>query len=57
LGGAEWFNDMTSVFTVGFLGVFNIPLPVIAIFTALIVQFMMWYMTYFLYKRKVFITI
>lgn len=57
IGGAEWFHEVTAVFTQGFLGPLHIPPAVIAILTASIVQALMWYLTYFLYKRKIFIKI
>lgn len=57
-GGADWFYDLTEIFTTGIFGeVFLLPEAWINIITALIVLGLMWYMTYFLYKRKIFITI
>lgn len=57
IGGADWFREFTGVFTNGFLGWVHIPGAWIGIVTAIIVQALMWYMTYFLYKRKIFIRI
>lgn len=57
MGGARWFYDMVDVFTGGFLGWVSMPDAWIGIITSLAVLGLMWYMTYFLYKRKVFIKI
>jgi len=57
LGGAAWLGDITGVFTEGFLGWFGIPLAVIGIVTAVIVQAMQWYLTYFLCDNRIFIKI
>ncbi|GAA5521747.1 hypothetical protein Asal01_01692 [Fodinibius salicampi] len=56
MGGVDWFYDMVDVFTSGFLGG---PLPTawVGVITSLIVLGLMWYLTYFLYKRKIFISI
>lgn len=57
-GGANWFFDLTEIFTSGiFGGLFLLPDPWVNIITAMIVLGLMWYMTYFLYKRKIFISI
>lgn len=57
LGGADWFYSMVEVFSVGILGIISIPGGWIGIVTSLVVLGLMWYMTYFLYKRKIFISI
>ena len=57
LGGVDWFYDMVEVFTKGPLGAIALPGAWIDVITSLIVLWMMWYMTYFLYKRKIFISI
>lgn len=56
-GGRSWLGDITSVFTQGFLGIAGIPIPVIAVITQFIVVGMMWYLLYFLYRNKIFISI
>jgi len=56
-GGRSWFDRIIAVFTQGFLGLISIPLPVISIITAAIGLAAMWYMLYFLYKNKIFISI
>lgn len=57
LGGVDWFYSMVEVFTVDILGLVSVPGAWIGVVTSLIVLGMMWYMTYFLYKRKIFISI
>ncbi|MDZ7690942.1 MAG: hypothetical protein U5K69_07355 [Balneolaceae bacterium] len=57
LGGVDWFYEMVEVFTSGPLAVLSVPDAWIGIVTSLIVLALMWYLTYFLYKRKIFISI
>lgn len=56
-GGRSWLGHITGVFTQGFLSIVGIPLPVISVVTQLIVVGIMWYMLYFLYRNKIFISI
>ncbi len=57
VGGTGWFERMVHPFTNGFLGLLQIPAPVIVVITAIFVVAMMYYMLYFLYRKKIFITI
>lgn len=57
LGGVDWFYDMVEAFTVDPLSLLSMPGAWIGVVTSLIVLGMMWYLTYFLYKRKIFISI
>ncbi len=56
-GGSRWFSHIVRPFTEGVLGWFSMPLPVITLFTNAIVVVMMWYMLFYLYKKKIFISI
>jgi len=54
-GGAKWLNRIVDPFISGFFGwVGEAPSKII---TALVVWFLMWYICYFLYKRKIWIKI
>jgi len=57
VGGPSWLHRIIGVFTQGFLGAIHIPMPVISVITATIIVGIMWYMTYFLYKHRIFISI
>lgn len=57
VGGPAWLDRIVSVFTQGVFGLVNMPLPVISVFTEAIIVGIMWYMTYFLYKHRIFISI
>lgn len=56
-GGADWLYEITSSFTVDMFGLISLPGAWITVFTCALVLAAMWYMTYFLYKRKIFISI
>lgn len=56
VGGAEWLANIVRPFTFQ-LSWLYIPLPVINLFTGVVVVTMMYYMLYFLYKKKIFIAI
>lgn len=57
VGGPSWLDRIVGVFTQGFFGMIYVPVPVISVITAAIIVGIMWYMTYFLYKHKIFISI
>ncbi|SMO49045.1 acyltransferase family protein [Fodinibius sediminis] len=57
LGGVDWVYSMVEVFTIGILGWVSMPAAWIGILTSAIVLGLMWYLTYFLYKREIFISI
>ncbi|CAN5406603.1 DUF5009 domain-containing protein [soil metagenome] len=56
-GAVDWLYDFVDIFTTDFLGIVAMPSAWINVITASIVLGLMWYMTYFLYKRKIFISI
>ncbi|SHG19095.1 Predicted acyltransferase [Fodinibius roseus] len=56
LGGVDWFYSMVDVFTTGVLGG-SLPSAWVGVITSLIVLSLIWYLTYFLYKRKIFLSI
>jgi len=57
MGGADWFYSVVESFSVDTLSALFIPNGWIGILTSLIVLGLMWYMTNFLYRRKIFISI
>ncbi|MEX0905708.1 MAG: DUF5009 domain-containing protein [Balneolaceae bacterium] len=56
-GAVDWLRDIIGIFTTDILGIISMPDAWINVVTASIVLGLMWYITYFLYKRKIFITI
>ncbi|WP_234567295.1 acyltransferase family protein [Rhodohalobacter sp. 614A] len=56
-GVVDWLYDFVQIFTTDILGIVAMPEAWINVFTASIVLGLMWYITYFLYKRKIFISI
>jgi len=54
-GGGEWLYHIVMPFSVG--AFFGIGHSYAQIFTSLIVWYLMWYICYWLYKRKIFIKI
>ena len=52
--GAQWFRGFGMIWTDGLLGPLGLSEPVIAVWNALLVLFMFWYITYFLDKHKVY---
>lgn len=55
--GAQWFNEALRIFTDGFLSFFNIPKPIMNIFSALVTLFLEWYMCYWLFQKKIYIKV
>lgn len=56
-GVVDWLYDFVDIFTADILGIVSMPEAWINVITASIVLGLMWYITYFLYKRKIFISI
>lgn len=56
-GVVDWLYDFVEIFSTDILGIISMPEAWIEVLTASIVLGLMWYITYFLYKRKVFISI
>lgn len=56
-GTVDWLYDFVDIFTTDIFGIAAMPDAWINVITASIVLGLMWYITYFLYKRKIFITI
>ena len=56
-GVVDWLYDFVDIFTADILGIVAMPGAWINVITASIVLGLMWYITYFLYKRKIFISI
>lgn len=55
--GHQWLGGFTKTFNHGFLGVLGIPEPILDVTNALLVWAIMWYLCYFLYKKKIFFKI
>ena len=56
-GVVDWLYDFVEIFTTDILGIVAMPEAWIHVITASVVLGLMWYITYFLYKRKIFISI
>lgn len=56
-GAVDWLYDFVDIFTTDILGLVSMPEAWINVITASIVLGLMWYITYFFYKRKIFISI
>lgn len=56
-GTVDWLHDFVNIFTTDILQIVAMPGAWIDVVTASVVLGLMWYMTYYLYKRKVFIII
>lgn len=56
-GTVDWLHDFVNIFTTDILEIVAMPGAWINVVTASIVLGLMWYMTYYLYKRKIFIVI
>lgn len=56
-GAVDWLYDFVDIFTADILGIVAMPEAWINVITASVVLGLMWYITYFLYKRKIFISI
>jgi predicted acyltransferase len=56
VGGARWFANIVNAFTSEISRV-GVPVPVVHLITGAIVVAMMYYMLYYLYKKKIFIAI
>lgn len=56
-GTVDWLYDFVDIFTSDILSIVAMPDAWIHVITASAVLGLMWYITYFLYKRKIFITI
>ncbi len=54
--GHQWFNDAVRIFNDGFLGWF-LSDPVLAITNALLVWYLMWYICYWLFRKRIFFKI
>lgn len=55
--GHQWLTGKTMIFTDGFLSPLGFGTAGIAILNSLVALWVMWYLCYFLYKKKVFIKI
>ena len=55
--GSQWFNDFVAIFSGGFLSWIGLAQPVVAVFNALTVLALEWYLCYWLYRREIFIKI
>lgn len=56
-GTVDWLHDFVNIFTTDILQIAALPGAWIDVVTASVVLGLMWYMTYYLYKRKIFIVI
>lgn len=52
--GVQWFRGFGMIWTQGVLGPLGLSEQLIAVFNALLVLFLFWYITYFLDKHKVY---
>ncbi len=55
--GPQWMNGFVDIFTGGILAWFGTPESMIALFTALVIWGIEWYLCYWLYKNKIIIKI
>lgn len=55
--GSSWLNKTVGIFTQGFLIPLGVEDHIIGIITALLTLALMWYLCYFLYKKRIFIKI
>lgn len=55
--GNQWLGDFGKIWIHGFLGPLGFSEPFLNVITAFLVLGMMWYLCYFLYKKKIFIKI
>lgn len=55
--GHQWLGGFTETFNHGFLGLLGLPDSVLDVTNAFLVWGIMWYLCYFLYKKKIFFKI
>jgi predicted acyltransferase len=55
--GYQWFDPFVGIFVKGFLGFFTTPLKIANLISALVALSGAWYLTWWLYKHKIFIRI
>jgi cation transporter-like permease len=55
LGG--WLSDFVHIFNDGFLGVLGLSPEALAVTNAIFALAIMWYLCYFLYRKKIFFKI
>ena len=55
--GHRWLYGFVQIFNDGFLGVLGLSTEVLAVTTAIFTLAIMWYLCYFLYKKKIFFKI
>jgi predicted acyltransferase len=55
--GHRWLYDFLKIFSFGFLEPTGIPEPTLLFFNALLTLAAMWYLCYFLYRKKIFFRI
>ncbi len=55
--GHLWLYDFIKIFSFGFLNPLGIPETILAVLTAFLTLAAMWYLCYFLYKKKIFFRI
>ena len=54
--GYHWFNGFIAIFVKGFTGLLGIPEKVQALLSALVTLLAEWYLCYWLYKKKIFLS-
>lgn len=55
--GHQWLGGFTKTFNHGFLGMLGLPETVLDITNALLVWSLLWYLCFFLYRKKIFFKI
>lgn len=55
--GVQWLNDFVRIFNDGFLGMAGLNEPVLSLTNALFAWGILWYLCYFLYRKRIFFKI
>ena len=52
--GDKWLNGYMETLVSGLLNLANVPLPIGATISCIVVFILEWYLCYFLYRKKIF---
>ncbi len=55
--GLQWLNDFVRIFNDGFLGMAGLSEPILSLTNALFAWGILWYLCYFLYRKRIFFKI
>ncbi|RPI00495.1 MAG: DUF5009 domain-containing protein [Calditrichaeota bacterium] len=55
--GGQWFNGFVAIFSGGFMSGLGVAQPMTALFNAMVILALEWYLCYWMYKKNIFIRI